>query len=387
MPPELPAPPRYERGLHRLVPSALAAVTGAPDDLLAWPHEPRAVAILVIDGLGRDLLADHADLAPRLAGADAAVLEAPFPTTTATSLSSIGTGLPPGEHGIVGYSFVVPGDDRPLFALTWSWERHDPRYDAHDEVDPERMQPHRTAFALARDRGVRTVTVLRPEFVASGLTRAGLRGGEVATATDLQETLTAVTAALRGDGPSVVYAHHGDLDTVGHLTGPGSDEWCAELERIDALIDRATAELPADAVLLVTADHGMVHAPEQGFVELADHPELLAGVRTLTGDARARQLHTVEGAHDDVLAAWREHCGERASVVSRATAIEAGWFGPRVAPEVVPRIGDVVVSARDLGVGWVHRDRDLLGGRLPGLHGALTPQELEVPAIALTRTS
>jgi hypothetical protein len=379
-----PTPPRYERGIHRLVPSALAAVRDEPDDLLRWPGRPRGIAILVIDGLGHRLLEQHAELAPRLSAADAEVLEAPFPTTTATSLTSIGTGRPPGEHGIVGYSFAVPGDDRPLFALTWSWDRHDPTFDARPDVDPEVLQPLPTAFDLGRDLGVRTVTVLRPEFATGGLTRAGLRGGTVVEATGLDETLSTVHEALAAPGPAVVYAHHGDLDTLGHLTGPGSEEWCAELERVDACVARAAAGLPADTILLVTADHGMVHVPDDGFVELAEHEELLAGVRTLTGDARARQLHVADGALDDVLGAWRDHCGTSAAVLSRDEAVAAGWFGPRVSDAAAAHVGDVVVSARRLDVGWVHRDHDLLGGRLPGMHGALTPEELEVPAIALT---
>jgi hypothetical protein len=381
----LPAGPRYDRGVHRLLPSALAAIAGAPDDLLAWPRPPRAVAVLVVDGLGQRLLEEHASLAPTLSGASREMLHAPFPTTTATSLTSIGTGLPPGEHGIVGYSFAVPGDERVLFALTWSWDRHDPRFDARPDVDPDLLQPHPTAFELAADRGIRAVTVLRPEFVGSGLTRAGLRGGKVMEATDLETTLRSVEEALAVPGPAVVYAHHGDLDTLGHMVGPRREEWLAELGRIDDAIARTAARLPPDAVLLVTADHGMVHVPDDGFVELADRPDLLAGVRTLTGDARARQLHTEAGACDEVLATWREHCGSDAWVASRDEAIAAGWFGPRVTHVARAHIGDVIVSARALDLGWVHRDHDLVGGRMPGLHGALTDEELEVPAIMLTR--
>jgi predicted AlkP superfamily pyrophosphatase or phosphodiesterase len=381
----LPPGPRYDRGIQRLVPSAVAAVTGAADDLLRWPRPPRAVAVLVIDGLGHRLLDEHAAAAPTLAGASREVLHAPFPTTTATSLTSIGTGRPPGEHGIVGYSFAVPGDDRALFALTWTWDRHDPRFDARGDVDPDRLQPRATAFEAARDRGVRAVTVLRPEFVDSGLTRVGLRGGHVVEATDLETTLRAVEGALAGPGPTVVYAHHGDLDALGHLTGPYSEEWVAELERIDGAVARSMARLPEDAVLVVTADHGMVHVPEEGFIELTQHPQLLQGVRTLTGDARARQIHTRPGATEEVLAAWREHCGPDAWVTTRDAAVAAGWFGPRVEEAAYAHIGDVVVSARRLDLGWVHAEHDLFGGRMPGLHGALTDEELEVPAIMLTR--
>jgi hypothetical protein len=137
--------------------------------------------------------------------------------------------------------------------------------------------------------------------------------------------------------------------------------------------------------MVVTADHGMVHIPHDGFVELADRPDLLDGVRLLTGDGRARQLHTHPGAADDVVEAWREHAGDRAHVVTRDGAIDAGWFGDHVEGRVRPLIGDVVVSARALDVSWVHRDADPFGGRLVGQHGALTPEEVEVPALVLTR--
>jgi hypothetical protein len=384
-----PPVPRYGTAdVSLVIPDAVAALTGRPRRLpaLPLPDGLRAVVVVVIDGLGRRLLDAHVDLAPTLAAAPGVTLDAPFPTTTPTSLTSIGTGLTPGRHGITGTSMAVPHDDRPLITLTWSWIRQDLDLDARGDVVPESYQPLPTALELARDDGLRTVTVLRPEFATSGLTRAGLRGGEVVGATGREETLAAAVAAAAAPGaPAVVYAHHGDLDALGHLTGPGSDHWCAELVAIDTAIARTASDLPRDVALVVTADHGMVHVPPEGCRELADHPALLDGVRVLTGDPRARQLHVQPGAAPDVAAAWREACRGLAHVRTREEAIEAGWFGPEVAEHVRPRIGDVVVSAARLDVAWVHRDADLFGGRLLGQHGALTPEELEVPARVVTR--
>jgi hypothetical protein len=368
-----------------LFPAALAAVRGAAVEALPLVPGLRTVVVLVVDGLGRRLLEAHADVAPFLAATTGPTLDAPFPTTTATSLTTIGTGLAPGVHGIVGYSMTVPGHDRRLVVLTWGWERQDLDLDARDEVLPESLQPHGTVLEHARELGVEAVTVLRPEFATSGLTRAALRGGRLVAASGLEPTLAAALENAAGPAPSVVYAHHGDLDTIGHLWGPGTDPWCAELARIDDTLARTTDTLPDEVALVVTADHGMVHVPPDGFVELADEAWLLAGVRMLTGDARARQLHTRPGATDEVVAAWREHAADRAHVVTRDEAIEAGWFGDQVDDRVRPLIGDVIVSARAPDVAWVHRDIDPFGGRLAGQHGALTPDELEVPALVLTR--
>jgi hypothetical protein len=380
------APRSGAGGVGCVLPDAVAAVAGRPTRTLPIPGDTRAVVVLVVDGLGRRLLDDHAALAPLLAQVPGVTLDAPFPTTTATSLTTIGTGLAPGEHGLVGYSLAVPGHERRLVVLTWGWQRQDLDLDAREDVPPEGFQPAPTVLERAGDAGVTAVTVLRPEFPESGLTRAALRGGRVLTATGLEETLvTAVDAATTTAGPTVVYAHHGDLDTIGHVTGPATDQWCEELVRIDRALTRTVDTLPPDVVLVVTADHGMVHLPPEGFVELADEPALLDGVRLLTGDPRARQLHVEPGAAEDVAAAWREHAGERAHVVTRDLAIEAGWFGPRVHDRVRPLIGDVVVGTMVADAAWVHRDEDPFGGRLLGQHGALTPDEVEVPALVLTR--
>ena len=381
----LPAAPRYGTDdLSLLLPAATAAVTGRAHPLLGLPTRIRRVILLVVDGLGARQLAAHAPIAPVLSGATQAVLDAVYPTTTATNLASIGTGLPPGEHGLVSYSLAVPDDDRPLITLTWSWQRQDLDLDARDTVVPEQFQPTPTAFERATNAGVRAVRVLRPEFTTSGLTRAGLRGGEVRTATGREPTIAAaLAAAAEQDTPTIVYAHHGDLDAIGHLTGPGSEPWCEELAAVDAAVGAAAERLGPDTALLVTADHGMVRVAEEGFVELADDPAWLDGVRVLTGDGRCRQLHVQPGAEHDVLATWREHSGEHAHVLSREQAITAGWFGPRIADHVRPRIGEVVVCATT-DRAWVHRDLDLFGGRLPGQHGALTRDEVEVPLIVLT---
>ena len=60
-----------------------------------------------------------------------------MPSTTATSLTSLGTGLPPGAHGLVGFTSRVPGTGKLLNALFWD-----------TDVDPIEWQPHPTAFAL-----------------------------------------------------------------------------------------------------------------------------------------------------------------------------------------------------------------------------------------------
>ena len=65
-----------------------------------------------------------------------------MPSTTATSLTSLGTALTPGSaRAWSGFTSRIPGTDDLLNALMWS-----------KAVDPREWQPHPTAFEPARRR-------------------------------------------------------------------------------------------------------------------------------------------------------------------------------------------------------------------------------------------
>lgn len=375
---QLPVP-RYGGGsLADLLPSVLHGLgVHTPDGppALALPPADR-VCVLLVDGLGLELLRQHRDVAPFLGSLlDTGVgLTAGFPSTTATSLPSLGTGLPPGVHGMLGYEMFVPAIDRVMNCLTWD-----------RDVDPVLLQPRQTAFERAAAAGVAVTRIGPRKLDGTGLTLAGLRGGRHAGAESAGERVLAARAALREGDRSLVYVYYGDLDATGHRVGCASPAWRYQLAHVDLLAAQLAAALPEDAVLLVTADHGMVDVPPDGRWDLATTPVLDAGVRLIAGEPRAVYVHTVDGAADEVLAAWRETLGDTAWVLSRDEAVAAGWFGPQVADLVLPRIGDVVVAARGpVAVFDSRRARpEVLA--LVGLHGSLTPAELDVPLLVAPR--
>jgi predicted AlkP superfamily pyrophosphatase or phosphodiesterase len=336
---------------------------------LALPAAPAYVMFLV-DGLGADLLATHAHAAPYLSSllTPDAVGTAGVPSTTATSLTSLGTGLTPGAHGVVGFTSRVPGSDRLLNALFWD-----------RDIDPVQWQPHPTGFQLLAAAGVHVTTVNKREFRGSGLTLAAQRGGEWVDADRVGERVAGAVAAaaLR---PSVTYLYDGDLDWTGHRYGVASAQWLQQLAIIDAEAEQLRDALPTHARLLVVADHGMVDAAnDEHRVDVDEDPAYREGVVLLGGEARFRHVYCAAGAVPDVQVRWRELLGDAALVLTRDEAIACGWFG-HVTPPVLPRLGDVVVAARD--------DWGLFSSvdfpyemRLVGLHGSLTPVEMRIPIL------
>lgn len=359
--------------LDRLLPTVATSlgVSGLarPGDRVLAPAR-RAVVVLV-DGLGAELLrrrGGHAPFVRSLMGRPESVtLGCGFPSTTATSMATFGTGRLAGEHGLVGYEAYDPATGRAFNELSWE-----------DGPDPRQWQPHPTVFEAASAQGVETVRVGPGFFDGSGLTEAALRGGRFVAASSLDRRVDVTLEALRAHRRALVYLYWGDLDKVGHVHGCESWQWGEELESIDAALRRLAASLPPDCALHITADHGMVDVPHERRLDLAYEPDLAAGVAEFAGEPRSVQLHCMPGAVPDVLAAWRERLGSGAIVVTRDEAVAAGWFGP-VESRVAPRIGDVVATMTGpVAVADSRRHRPELMA-LVGLHGSLTLDEVAIP--------
>lgn len=368
VPPQPMLRPGYGRAsLADLLPSvgARLGVPGA-EDILGLPGSDRWV-VLLIDGLGDLLLADAAADAPYLGGLRGRTLTCGVPSTTVTSLTSLGTGLPPGQHGMAGYMCRIPETNEILNALIWN-----------SAVKPRVFQSEATVFERSRAVDVVTTSVSPARFEGSGLTSAALRGpdfhgvDEADEELRIRETVRAATAGER----TLVYAYERELDHTGHGRGVASPAWHQHLRRIDALCTRLRAELPADVRLVITGDHGMIDVPGRNFLIVEDEPMLLAGVTGLAGEGRFRQLYTDEPG--PLAARWADRMGDHAWVRTRDEAIEEGWFGP-VSDRVRRRFGDVLIAMR---TDWAVMTRTLPRELdLVGMHGSLTPVEMTIPLL------
>lgn len=378
-PPQLPG--NQYASLADVVPSLLAGlgVAGFTDQLGLPPA--RGVCLLLVDGLGWRALREHPTDAPFLASLSegSEPIAVGFPATTAASVSTIGTGVPAGEHGIVGYSFAVP-DGVLINALSWHTHGDGDQVDLRESFVPEVIQPRPTALERAAAAGVRVTLAVPHVHRDSGLNRAALRGGDVQGVHALGDLAGNALAAMSGSERRFCYAYHGDLDLLGHVYGVGSLPWRLQLNHVDRLASLIAEGLPPGAQLVVIADHGMVTVPKEGRLDFDTEPTLQAGVRLLGGDARARYVYTEPGAIDDVRAAWHELIGDRAWIRTRDEAIAAGWFGPVVEPRVRDRIGDLIVAARTEFAIVRSRVTPTLS-RLIGHHGSLTSDEQLVPLL------
>ncbi|MGO1284557.1 MAG: alkaline phosphatase family protein [Brachybacterium sp.] len=357
-------------------PFAAGARPGLLDVLrpLVDSPEPGRDLVVLLDGLGADLLLEHRALTPTLRRLEQHTerVRTVSPSTTSSAMVSLHTGLPPLEHGVLGYLTYDPRTGRSLNQLTGA-----------PGTDPRGWMPLAT---LVESGARRAVQVGPKKHAGSHLSGVAYRGWEF-RGHGREDRVETVRSALRRAGTDgLVHLHVDDVDHAGHRYGVDSEEWRTALAEVDGLIGTLLRRLPRGTRLHVTADHGMVDTSPAHTTDLADHPRLLRLVHEVAGEARALALHAVpgDGAGEELAAALETLLGERALVLPRERILSSGLLGPigaAVSARVAERLPDVLVLSRGRwSVDDFSRRPDTARAML-GVHGSLTAAECWVPLL------
>jgi len=325
--------------------------------------DARAKVLLLLDGLGWNAIEAHRSQLPTLAAMDGGPITTVVPSTTSTALTSLTTGRPPADHGIVG--FRMPVERTVLNVLRWQ------RADGRRPPDPYEIQRHPAFF------GREVPVVTKSEFRTTGFTEAHLRGTRFCGWSSTSTLVEWVRRLVVEERVPFTYAYYPGVDTVAHMFGLHDGFYEAELRAADRLVGDLLEVLPSWASLVVTADHGQVHVGPDGWLSLEPVASL---VDACWGDGRFRYLRAVRGGAAELAAAARDEYGGRAWVVTAAELMDDRWLGPEPGRMLPRRLGDVVLAARD-PVAFV--DPDLpQEAQLIGAHGSVTPDEMLIPLLA-----
>ena len=381
----LTAPLAYtSRYAHRRLPEILPAVSAAlghpvqtpivPDPQSARKQLglPQATSIVValIDGMGYWNLALREGHAPYLRSllADGSWIRTCYPTTTTAAMATFGTGTCPGMTGILGYTQLNAETDEICQMIQW-----------RGAPDPADLQRQPTVFQKLVDQHVRVDSISLPQFKNTPMTNSSLGGPRFLKRRTPEQRLSLAIELTKH--PGLTYFYLRDVDHAGHNHGWESEEWAEALEDVDSQLRRLHEQAAPGTLLIVIADHGMVYADPKQRIDVLDHPRLKEGVRLLGGEPRARMVYKAPGTETAELAArWKNELGDRARVLTRDEAIEAGLFGP-VLDRLHPMIGDLIVLANGLTT-IVDSGVESIGAMtMPGVHGSWTEIESRIPLL------
>ncbi|MCP4222511.1 MAG: hypothetical protein GY773_04120, partial [Actinomycetia bacterium] len=185
-------PPDYGGGsLVNLMAELEARLGGSP--LLPRLHQPLTDAVpeaptyvvVLFDGLGQAQL-DHP--AATLASDNVGRIDAPFPTTTTVSLATVATGLPPSQHGLLGYQLWMPEVEQVVNTIKWSTLWGDAL-----EIDTEAFLPGPNLWERLTAIGREPITVQPGHFAGSPLSKALYRGCRYESAFTSDEVIGATS--------------------------------------------------------------------------------------------------------------------------------------------------------------------------------------------------
>ena len=369
----LPAIPSTFGRLSDVFASSLGAITGL-DNRLGLKVAKRSIVVMV-DGLGSQNLKAGAGHAPTLQQAlnRSKPISCGFPSTTATSLTSFGTGLAAGQHGFVGYKLLDQSSGK-TFNLLNGWD---------SVATAQSWQPQQTVSQRALAAGVTPFFIGPKAYQGSPFTAAIMQGSEYLVGRTVADRFDQAAKLLASHKDSFIcYLYVPELDQVAHAQGAASQKWLIELEELDSQVRQLAAHLGKGDGLLLTADHGIVDVPahRQVFLDTLDVDWSM--VREVAGEPRVNFIYLNDPPVSVAFAsALQSVIGDAGLALTRAAVLEAGWYGDAT-QVAIERMPDVFVLATK-NVAFYHRDYAPAASlSMIGQHGGLSSAELTVPLLS-----
>lgn len=337
---------------HRLIGSAPSPRLHAE----LGQHIPDAstYVLCLFDGLGAGQL-DHPAAGP-LRDAMRATIDCVFPATTTVALSVLATGLPPSQHGLLGYQAWIPELEVVANTIHWTTLWGDTL-----DMDLESFLPTPNLAERLSAAGVEVMTIQPGNFDGTRLTEVLFRGCRFEPVYTISEWVDA-TVQLAAQPNRLIVAYLPNVDVAAHVAGQQSEDYTQAMSGVATAWETLCNRLPSNAVAIGTADHGHVDFPKdrQFKISKEDHED-----RIFFGDGRAMFVK-----------------GDGASLAERIPATWVPidemihWWGPEPRhPDLHDRLPDGVLVADDNFL-LLHRYSDT---RMAGNHGALTDAERLIP--------
>lgn len=408
--------PRYDSYCFSNIPPTIQfLLTGQGQSALpldvfsGLPTRYDAVVLFFIDAFGWRFFERYVERFPFLKTLStqgvASKLTAQFPSTTAAHVTCIHTGLDVGQSGVYEWNYYEPLVDEIISPLPFSYagERNARDTVRNALIPPSSFFPQQTFYHTLQTRDVASHIFQHQAYTHSSYSEVVFQGAHVHPYQSIEEALyllalllTTPPSTRSAPTPTYYFLYFDQIDVACHHFGPFSRQFErtveAFLQALELIFFRTVRGKAGKTLFMMTADHGQVEVDPQSTIYLNQQmPEIERLLKTNrrgsllvpAGSARDMFLHVKEECIAEAIAMLEQHLAGRAEVYAVSALLKQHFFGLQQPSQVLlERLGNVVILPYKHQSVWWYEERKF-NMHFLGHHGGLTPEEMEIPLLAL----
>ncbi|MGH1350058.1 MAG: alkaline phosphatase family protein [Methyloligellaceae bacterium] len=320
-----------------------------------------------------------------------------FPSTTAAHVTTIHTGQRVDESGVFEWHYYEPKLDTIIAPLRFSYACEKEADGLQSVIDACELYPNTSIYQKLGDKGVNTYLFQSCDYTPSSYGNVVTRGLRNQNAfVDWEVALGDLSkAVMEEDGKAYFYFYFGDIDSIGHRSGPNSDEFHEKADRfftkLEELFVNVVQGQCGSTLMLMTADHGQTDIDPATTIYLnKELPEVVEWTRTnakgellaVGGSCRDMFLYIKDKYVCTAMEKITTLLEGKAEVYLVDDLMKLGFFGDKPGKELKARIGNIcILPYQNDSVFWWEENR--YEQKFYGHHGGLTPAEMDTIFLAL----
>lgn len=392
--------PLYDSYCFSRIPASIKKVLGLgakntlPPDCLG-DEEYDFLIFFLLDGFGWKAFERHKSASPFLQKISRegilSKLTTQFPSTTASHITTLHTGLPVGLHGIYEWFCYEPVVDSVIMPLRYSFSTDKkPNTLLEKGVNPNEIFPFSTIYQELKDQGIASYIFQPKDIVNSPYSTVLQKGAECIGYKRLKEGLNKLKKSYQETTAKKAYFffYYPEIDGHGHEFGPESPQTEKEIQKVLVELERFFGnfvEPRPKTCCILTADHGMtVMDPEKTLYLNKLMPSLQDVIlknsqgRLIVpcGSARDFFLHVEPSAVETIKQELKAVVQDKAEVYTTQELLQEKLFG-EVDKRLLDRVGNLVILPYAPYSAWWYKE-GVFENSYHGHHGGLSPEEMEI---------
>lgn len=333
------------------------------------------VVLIVLDGMGTDMLERNLSASTFLRRHHKENLTSVFPSTTVSAMTSYYTGVSPKEHAWLGWSLFFKEFCRTI--------------DVYTNLDTYTKQPITKAnaaeFVMPYETIYKSISKsiidnVQPFTIAANGVNIPENGNIHKTAPDFFRVCELIKMICETKQNTFTYVQWNSPDDTAHREGCYSDATYEKLKYINEHLEQLSESL-TDTLFIISADHGLIDINEE--IQINRIPEIAdCLVVPPFVESRAAACYVKYDRRTDFERAVRTYLGKDFLLLSRNDILTKGILGRGEAhPKTLDFIGDYMICAiADKGLRYqtLHAKPKIMN---KANHGGLTDEEMRIPLI------